>query len=228
MKYDIFICHASEDKEDFVGPLAEHLRTLQVSVWYDDFSLTVGDRLRSSIDKGLCEARFGLVVLSPAFFAKLWTQYELDGLVQKEHAEKEKVILPIWHNVERDDVQRYSYSLAGRKAIKSKLGLKRVVEEILKAIGPIKAQIEGPCQPSHDWLWRKAKTNVYLADVLFIDKLRGWVVGARGTLLSTTDSGRSWLKHNTKTSVTLNSIAFDGDGRRGCVVGNNGMLLEQN
>src|ERR1051325_3140270 len=75
--YDAFICHASEDKDDLVRPLAEGLMKLGHKIWYDEFQLRVGDSLRRSIDKGLARSRFGIVVLSPSFFAKNWPQYEL-------------------------------------------------------------------------------------------------------------------------------------------------------
>ena len=80
-KYDVFISHAGEDKDAIVRPLAHALRERGVSVWYDEFSLRVGDSLRRSIDLGISNSRFGLVVLSKPFFAKGWSQYELDGLV---------------------------------------------------------------------------------------------------------------------------------------------------
>jgi len=84
--YDAFISHASEDKDDLARPLAEFLKKAGFSIWYDEFQLRVGDSLRRSIDKGLANSRFGIVVLSPNFFAKNWPQYELDGLVAKEIA----------------------------------------------------------------------------------------------------------------------------------------------
>ena len=67
MEYDVFICHASEDKEDFVRPFAERLRQQHIHVWYDEFSLNIGDSLTQKIDEGLAKSRFGIVVLSPNF-----------------------------------------------------------------------------------------------------------------------------------------------------------------
>lgn len=52
---DLFISHASEDKADFVKPLADELINLGVSVWYDEYTLRIGDSLRRSIDQGLAE-----------------------------------------------------------------------------------------------------------------------------------------------------------------------------
>ena len=136
MLYDLFICHASEDKESFVRPLAEALRRENVEVWYDEFSLELGDSIRASIDKGLRHSRFGVVVLSKAFFAKKWPQYELDGLAEREMAGRDKVILPIWHEITHDDVMQYSPPLAGRKAASSSTGISKIVEEILSVIHP--------------------------------------------------------------------------------------------
>ncbi|WP_171477987.1 toll/interleukin-1 receptor domain-containing protein, partial [Acinetobacter baumannii] len=77
-EYDLFISHASEDKDDFVRPLAETLQGLGLKVWYDEFSMRVGDSLRRKIDSGLRNSRYGTVVLSADFIKKEWTNYELE------------------------------------------------------------------------------------------------------------------------------------------------------
>ena len=82
--WDVFICHASEDKERFVEALASKLRERQVSVWYDDFSLRLGDRLKDKIEEGLARSRFGITVLSKDYFGKKWPQDELNVLVQRD------------------------------------------------------------------------------------------------------------------------------------------------
>lgn len=136
MLYDVFICHASEDKARFVRPLAELLKQHRVEVWYDEFSLRVGDSLRRAIDIGLAKSRFGIVVFSPSFFKKSWPQWELDGLIQRQNSSTHNVILPIWHKVAWKDVVEYSPSLADKYAIRSNLGLKKVVAQVLEAIHP--------------------------------------------------------------------------------------------
>jgi hypothetical protein len=132
-KYDVFISHASEDKESFVTPLALQLKKYNVKIWYDDFTLKLGDSLRRSIDKGLLESRYGIVVLSKAFFNKEWPQKELDGLVSRDDG-KDKVILPIWHDIEKKDIQKFSPILADRIAVSSNRGLDVVVNKILEVI----------------------------------------------------------------------------------------------
>jgi hypothetical protein len=93
-EYDVFISHASEDKVEVVRPLAEALRSDGLKVWYDEFELKIGDSLRQKIDKGVANSRFGIVVISTAFFGKGWPNYELDGLVTRAVG-GEQVILPI-------------------------------------------------------------------------------------------------------------------------------------
>jgi hypothetical protein len=116
--WDVFICHASDDKDSFVRPFAEALERLGLLVWYDE-RLTVGDSLVRSIDKGLAESTFGIVVLSPAFIGKKWTEHELRGLVTRD-IEEGGVILPVWHGITKDDVLRFSPSLADKLAIDTK------------------------------------------------------------------------------------------------------------
>ena len=136
MLYDLFICHSSEDKDAFVRPLAEALRKEHIEVWYDEFSLKLGDSIRRSIDKGLSQSRFGVVVISKSFLKKEWPQYELDGLLEKEINGKEIVMLPIWHKITHQEIFKYSPSLAGKKASNSKNGLDIIVKEIISVIHP--------------------------------------------------------------------------------------------
>lgn len=113
--FDVFISHASEDKDEVVRPLAEALRQGGLVVWYDEFELRIGDSLRRKIDSGLARSRFGVVVLSHDFFRKGWTNYELDGLVTRAIS-GEQVLLPIWHNITKKEVIQYSPSLADKLA----------------------------------------------------------------------------------------------------------------
>jgi hypothetical protein len=124
-QYDAFIAHASEDKEEIARPTANLLKGQELKIWYDEFTLRVGDSLRRSIDKGLTNSRFGIVILSPSFFNKEWPQRELDGLTARE-VDGKKVILPIWHKVTYKDVVGYSPTLADRVAAKTADGLPKV------------------------------------------------------------------------------------------------------
>lgn len=132
---DAFISHASEDKESFVTPLVEELQKYGLKVWFDKFSLKVGDSLRRKIEAGLATSRFGIVILSPSFFAKNWPQSELNGLFARE-VEGTTVILPIWHQITKQDLLQRAPMLADKKAADSKDGIAAVARELVQVIRP--------------------------------------------------------------------------------------------
>lgn len=128
--YDVFVSHASEDKDDFVRDFVKCLQQHGIKVWYDEFTLRVGDSLRRSIDIGLRNSRYGIVVLSEAFFTKDWPQRELDGLFARE-VNGEKVILPIWHKISKNEVLKFSPIIADMLALNTS---SFTIEEIAKEI----------------------------------------------------------------------------------------------
>lgn len=134
--FDIFISHASEDKVKLVRHLAKLLQEEHLSVWYDEHTLLPGDSLRKSIDNGLKKSSYGIVVLSPSFFGKQWPEWELNGLVQIQNTSENNRIIPIWHNIDHEDVMKYSPALADIIAIKSDLGIDYVVKQILNVVRP--------------------------------------------------------------------------------------------
>jgi hypothetical protein len=131
--WDVFVSHASEDKRATALPLANALQALGVTVWLDDFELKIGDSLRRKIDNGLANSRFGIVILSQAFFSKNWPQYELDGLVTKSMS-GEQSILPIWHGITKAEVIAASPSLADKIARST---AEFTIEEIAKEIAGV-------------------------------------------------------------------------------------------
>jgi hypothetical protein len=156
VRFDVFISHASEDKDEFVRPLAAELTRLGLSVWYDESTLTLGDSLRGKIDEGLSRSTFGAVVLSHSFFAKAWPQAELDGLFAKE-MDGNKVILPIWHHLTKEDVVKYSPLLAGKLSAPSDQGVEAVARDIYSVVRPNSAP--PLTEPSPPVLGNRAETK---------------------------------------------------------------------
>ncbi|TRZ38561.1 TIR domain-containing protein [Niallia circulans] len=136
-QFDVFISHASDDKEEFVKPLAELLVESGLSVWYDEYKLTWGKSNRQTIDNGLAKCRFGIVVLSESFFKKGWTNYELNGLVTRMVTEGRDLILPIWHRVGFDEVKEYSSSLADISALRTdNLNIEEIRDILVEMLVP--------------------------------------------------------------------------------------------
>lgn len=116
-EFDIFLSHASEDKESFCDEFSKILQEeFGLKVWYDALSIKWGDSIRVEIDRGLKKSKFGIVILSKDYIKKYWTNYELEALFQKE-SNGGKVILPIWHNITKTEVQDFSPSIAGKLAM---------------------------------------------------------------------------------------------------------------
>jgi hypothetical protein len=131
---DVFISHASEDKDTVAQPLAEELMARGLTVWFDQYELVLGDSLRRKIDEGLAQSRVGVVILSHAFFAKDWPQRELDGLTARLMAGESNVIVPIWHGLSATDLLKYSPPLLDLLAGKSHEGpvaLATQVEQVI-------------------------------------------------------------------------------------------------
>lgn len=116
-EYDFFISHASEDKESFVLKLANALKGLGAKVWLDKSCIKVGCSLRASIDEGLRLSRFDIVVISKYYVKKFWPTTEFNALFSKESAAGTKVILPIWHEISKDEVMKFSPMLADKLAL---------------------------------------------------------------------------------------------------------------
>jgi len=136
-EYDVFISHASEDKADFVTPLANALRKYGLKVWFDEFELKVGDSLRSSIETGLARSQYGVVIFSPKFLSKRkqWPRAELNALFTKE-MDGHKVILPIWHKVSSKRMKSVLPIQADKKALRSSDGANAVARSLMEVIRP--------------------------------------------------------------------------------------------
>lgn len=146
--WDVFICHAKEDKAEVARPLANALKSRGLDVWYDEFSLKLGDSLRRTIDRGLAKSKYGVVILSQNFFDKEWPQKELDALVEREVQSRRKIVLPIWHKVDVKTVAKFSPLLADKVAASTSERIDVVADKILgiiqrrKAVEPLDNRTE--------------------------------------------------------------------------------------
>ena len=130
MAWDAFISYASEDREQVAQPLAKKLKEYGLKIWYDKFELKIGDALREKIDTGLASSKYGIIILSKNYFSKPWPKMELEGLIQKE-VDGSSRILPVWHNIEQEEILQYSPILAGKYAGNTKNGIDSLVDELL-------------------------------------------------------------------------------------------------
>ncbi len=132
---DVFLSHASEDKAAVVRPLATELRTKGQTVWYDEFEVTVGDRLTPTLDRALARCRFGAVILSEHFIAKEWPRMELEGLLALEASDGRKRILPVRHGLTQAQLVAFSPLLGGRVSVSTEVGIAAVANALAAAMG---------------------------------------------------------------------------------------------
>jgi len=135
-----FISHDSRDKDEIARPLAVKLQSMLCPVWFDEFTLTAGDSLRSSIDKGLLDCPKCIVILSPNFCdGQGWTAAEFNGAFARHISAGGGVILPVWHNITKQQVLEYSPMIADLFALDSGLGIDELARQILRALTPPRA-----------------------------------------------------------------------------------------
>lgn len=168
-KYDFFISHASEDKQSFVRPLADSLSELGYKVWYDEFTLKLGDSLTKNISEGIKNSDYGIVILSKNFFSKKWANKELESLINKEVFDSDNIILPLWLDVSPQEVYEFYPLLIDKVAVKvSSSELDKAIKEIIRkkpietlntSKGQIKEKVALILSYSHD------RRNKYYLDL---------------------------------------------------------------
>ena len=104
-------------------------------IWYDEYSLKLGDSLRESIEKGLKDCKKCILILSPNFLNNLgWTKTEFNTIFTREIIETKNLVLPIWAGVSKKDIYDYSPMLVDRVGVNWDKGLEFVIEKIQHAL----------------------------------------------------------------------------------------------
>ena len=102
-EYDTFLSYTRIDGAEAAGELRTDLEKLGVTVWFDEVAIVPGRSQSLQMDAGLCKARSGVALLTPAYLAgRFWTERELGALLSKE------TLIPVLHNVTFEDVKQYS------------------------------------------------------------------------------------------------------------------------
>jgi len=130
--YDIFVSYAKEDSA-FARRLVEALRARKISVWYDRGELRLGDSILREVEDGLEHSDCFVLLLSPEYFKKPWTQFETGVALGRGGKDR---IFPIFlKHFDRAELTRLSPSVgevAGLNA--EKLSVEEIAETIHEAI----------------------------------------------------------------------------------------------
>lgn len=104
---DIFLCHASEDKEEYVKPLYNELINNGITVWYDKGEILWGDSITDKIQEGIKLSRFAIICFSKNFLKKNWANSEFRNLYQRQQTEGRKIVLPLILHSREEVLERY-------------------------------------------------------------------------------------------------------------------------
>ncbi|MCS8581809.1 toll/interleukin-1 receptor domain-containing protein [Latilactobacillus curvatus] len=111
-EYDVFISYVQSDSLEYVDKLEQALKQKNIEVWRDKSDMVIGQSMTQAIENGLVKSKLAIVVLSPNYLCKYWTNFELDGIFSKQGLTGEQMILPIWNNVSAEDIAKKRPSLA--------------------------------------------------------------------------------------------------------------------
>lgn len=114
-KYDIFLCHAWDDRRTTAKELNDALENAGVTVWFSEKAVLLGSNLMREIDKGLSKSRAGLVLVTESFIKRI----KAEGVADKELSAllARDLLVPIVHGVTYDDLREESPLLASRSGL---------------------------------------------------------------------------------------------------------------
>lgn len=114
-KFDLFLCHAWDDRKGFAQELYDKLTEKGISVWFSEKDLPLGSTMLREIDKGLAKSRAGIVLVTPNFLKRVVNEgvadKELSALLAKDR------LIPIVYNTTYDALRDVSPLLGSRSGL---------------------------------------------------------------------------------------------------------------
>lgn len=114
---DIFLCHANADKDNTARSLYEALRSVGLSVWFDEAEIGWGESIPDKIQEGLATSSRVLALLSPNFLASggTWRMEELNSALANQIGAKAVHVLPLLVDLDDAELGRKLPFLAHRR-----------------------------------------------------------------------------------------------------------------
>ncbi len=129
VKQDLFVSHATADKERYILPLTSALFNRGVTFWLDSFEIGWGDNFIVKINDGLRNSRFGLLCLSKNFLGRQWPETEMAAVLAIQNTNGIKKVLPLILNSKAKIFKIYPI-LAGFSYREFKIGIDTIAEEL--------------------------------------------------------------------------------------------------
>ena len=141
IKYDAFVCYATEDYEEVATLLAKQLRIHHgLNIFHYDFSVYLGDRESQKIDEGLSNCKHGIIIASKNFFRKKkrWAKAEFYALLTIHVNSKKGIVVPILHKMSKKELAKASAQLADLAELNTSEGIETIADKLNRKIRGIK------------------------------------------------------------------------------------------
>jgi uncharacterized protein YbaR (Trm112 family) len=151
-----------EDYDDVVIPFAQALSKHDLKIVFFGLSRPLPPlkpdvrQLEEAISLGLRECSYGLMLLTPNFFAWDWFPDQLNQFTF--HIDKTDRLISVWHNVTRETVQRYSVPSAQFTSTLTQHGFEQAAKEIHKQVNK--------CEPDLSEAIKRAGINERILGVV--------------------------------------------------------------
>lgn len=133
--YDFFISYKRADTSNFVEELAAELRKGALTVWLDDDIILPGDSILNSIEEGMRSSLCFILVFSKNYFLG-WSEHERRSAFTLMTSANIRII-PIWYELDADDVRKMAPMFADLKAIVVQPSQGDTAAKVCEKIAPV-------------------------------------------------------------------------------------------
>lgn len=137
--WDVFISHASEDKNSIARPLALALQTHGLTIWFDEDSMFAHNPLNEKIVDGLHNSQVIVLVISSRFLTKEWTIREMTLALEFENPPN-CVVVPMLHDLAEDEIEKIPKTLRDRPGVSTRESLDQAIVRLVATIRSIREE----------------------------------------------------------------------------------------
>ena len=114
MSIDFFISHSKETKAKIAIPITQALSALGFNVWIDRNGIVTGQHIYHKIKNAICDSIYCIAIIDHEFLTRSWPLEEIRLFHLKEVENESTVILPIYVDIDKENVYKIIPWLEGR------------------------------------------------------------------------------------------------------------------
>ncbi|MBT4889994.1 MAG: TIR domain-containing protein [Rhodospirillales bacterium] len=133
-KRDVFLCHCSKDKDEYIIPLSKAFENAGITFWIDNAMIRWGDSISKAVNEGLETSSFVIVFISEEFINQPWPEAELYASLSRENSSGEVIVLPLLIANPKSVLTKYPL-LHDKLYLKWEDGIEEIVQQLLSRLG---------------------------------------------------------------------------------------------